>query len=123
MNSYQIENRVSGLILGVYEGATEADALRAIAEDSGDDDFATLADDVEAGRVSLRGHEIIVKQVAKPKVEIETEQMNSTGRWRARLSDEAGEASGGWNSAIYKTEDDAIAAAKDYAYRARGLKL
>lgn len=42
--------------------------------------------------------------------------------WRARLSDEATEEGGGWTS-YYNTQDDAEAAARDYAYRKRGLRL
>lgn len=37
---FQIENTVSGLILGVYEGATEAEALDAMARDAGYADYA-----------------------------------------------------------------------------------
>lgn len=35
MTSWEIENRTSGVVLGVYEGETEQDALRALARDAG----------------------------------------------------------------------------------------
>lgn len=40
MTSYTIENTVSGMILGTYEGATEAEALDAMARDAGYADYA-----------------------------------------------------------------------------------
>lgn len=39
MAHYQIENHVSGLVLGVYEGRDEHDALDALARDAGYDDY------------------------------------------------------------------------------------
>lgn len=35
MATYMIENTVSGVILGEYDGATEAEALDALARDAG----------------------------------------------------------------------------------------
>lgn len=40
MNRYQIENTVSGVILGVYEGETPEQALDAMARDAGYTDHA-----------------------------------------------------------------------------------
>lgn len=40
MARYQIENTISGVVLGVYEGASKADALDAMARDCGYRDYA-----------------------------------------------------------------------------------
>lgn len=37
---YQIENTISGIVLGIFEGATEAEALDAMARDAGYRDYA-----------------------------------------------------------------------------------
>jgi hypothetical protein len=42
MSRYQIENTVSGVILGIYEGATETEALDACARDAGYADYAAV---------------------------------------------------------------------------------
>ncbi len=40
---YQITQTASGADLGIYEGATEADALDALARDAGYDSYAAIA--------------------------------------------------------------------------------
>lgn len=40
--SFQIENSKSGVILGVYEAATEAEALDLMAQDAGYADYAAI---------------------------------------------------------------------------------
>lgn len=42
MNSYHIQNTISGADLGTYQGATEAAALDAMARDAGYQDYAGL---------------------------------------------------------------------------------
>jgi hypothetical protein len=44
MTTYTITNRTSGLVLGVYQGATEAEALDAMARDAGYRDFADASE-------------------------------------------------------------------------------
>ena len=44
MSFYRICNNASGMVLGVYEGATKADALDEYARDAGYDDFRTACD-------------------------------------------------------------------------------
>ena len=40
MIKWLVENAISGIVLGEYEGETEADALDALAQDAGYADFA-----------------------------------------------------------------------------------
>lgn len=46
MPSYQIENSVSGLILGTYKAASVSGALDAMARDAGYADYAQLQSEV-----------------------------------------------------------------------------
>ncbi len=59
MNSYRIENTVSGHILGIYRGETPEDALDALAKDAG---YTDRSDMDEA--VSVLPGEILVIEVA-----------------------------------------------------------
>ena len=42
MRTYEISNTIGGVILGVYEGETEQDALDAMARDAGYKDAADM---------------------------------------------------------------------------------
>jgi hypothetical protein len=55
MTTYRIENMISGVILGDYEGATEAEALDAMARDAGYADYAALCNvvPVKDGEISI----------------------------------------------------------------------
>jgi hypothetical protein len=46
MTTFEISNQTSGYVLGTYEGATEMDALNALARDAGYDNWeaSVLAD-------------------------------------------------------------------------------
>ncbi len=44
MTRYQIENPVTGIVLGVYEAETEAQALDALARDAGYHDYAAAVE-------------------------------------------------------------------------------
>lgn len=57
-NRYQIENTLSGVVFGVYEGDTEAEALDALARDAGYRDNA----EVELEHPSQPG-EILVTEI------------------------------------------------------------
>jgi hypothetical protein len=46
MTSYRIYNEESGVEMGVYEGATEAEALDAMAKDAGYDSFDAIPDEI-----------------------------------------------------------------------------
>ena len=58
MSKYEITNTISGVILGVYEGATEAEALDAMARDAGYRDYADCCEVAPA-----RDGEIVVREV------------------------------------------------------------
>ena len=49
MAHWQIENGVSAVVLGVYEGATEHEALDAMAKDAGYADYAAACEVQPAG--------------------------------------------------------------------------
>lgn len=53
---YQIENLDSGIILGVYEGASARGALDALARDAGYRDYVHMSDEVPArpGSISVK---------------------------------------------------------------------
>jgi hypothetical protein len=55
MTKYQIENTKTGVFLGVYEGADEAAALDAMAQDAGYVDYAdvTAQMPVEEGEIAV----------------------------------------------------------------------
>lgn len=57
---YQIANRKSGVILGVYEGDDPAEALNAMAIESGYEDYADLQ-----SRVSAKSGDIVVEEVGE----------------------------------------------------------
>lgn len=59
MHTYEIENTKSGIILGQYEGATEAEALDALARDAGYTDYADMC----AVAPAANG-EIVVTEIA-----------------------------------------------------------
>lgn len=48
MNSYHIQNTISGSDLGIYQGDTRMQALDAMARDAGYDDYADLEKQVPA---------------------------------------------------------------------------
>lgn len=56
MSKYEITNTRSGLVLGVYEGATEAEALDAMARDAGYADYAECCEvaPAEEGEIVVR---------------------------------------------------------------------
>lgn len=56
MSNYEITNARIGVALGVYEGATEAEALDAMARDAGYADYAECCEVVPA-----RDGEIVVR--------------------------------------------------------------
>jgi hypothetical protein len=55
MTAYQITNRISGEILGVYRGISEDDALDAMARDAGYADYAACcaAAPAEEGEIQI----------------------------------------------------------------------
>lgn len=55
MTKFQIENTMTGAFLGVYEGADEAAALDAMAQDAGYADYADVTDQmpVEEGEIAV----------------------------------------------------------------------
>ena len=55
MPTFRIENTISGVILGDYEGATEAEALDAMARDAGYSDYAACCEVAPAkeGEISI----------------------------------------------------------------------
>jgi hypothetical protein len=56
---YQIENRQSGVVLGTYEGESEAEALDAMARDAGYDSYEDSCRVTESG-----GGDLVVTEVA-----------------------------------------------------------
>lgn len=59
MKTFRIENRASGLVLGEYEGDTQAEALDAMARDAGHTNFAAACEVTEED-----GSDLIVTEVA-----------------------------------------------------------
>lgn len=56
MTTFRIENTISGVVLGDYDGATEAEALDAMARDAGYADYAALCEVAPAkeGEISVK---------------------------------------------------------------------
>jgi hypothetical protein len=56
MTTFRIENTISGVVLGDYEGATEAEALDAMARDAGYSDYAACCEvaPVKEGEISVK---------------------------------------------------------------------
>ena len=86
MGKYQITNTISGVELGVYEGATEAEALDAMARDAGYSDYAECCEVAPA-----RQGEIAV-QPAQVDDDQQIERAHIVGRYAFLDDTEAGKA-------------------------------